>query len=322
MPSTEFEIIERHFSGHALGREGVELGPGDDCALLSQRPGHWLAVSVDTSVAGVHFAAETEPDDIGYRALAVNLSDLAAMGAEPAWFLLALTLPAADESWLVAFSAGLLGLAAEHRLPLVGGDITRGPLSVCIQIGGWVPEGEGLRRAGARAGDRVYVTGTLGDAAAALRLGREGAAGAGERAFLHARLRRPTPRIAAGLALRGLASSCIDVSDGLLADLGHILERSGCGASLRSDALPLSAALRQLVPETAEREALALGGGDDYELCFTAPPARAAEIEAQLARVDCPVTAIGTIEARPGLRVSAADGVPRPLGQLGYRHFE
>ncbi|MDX1594620.1 MAG: thiamine-phosphate kinase, partial [Gammaproteobacteria bacterium] len=230
MPVSEFELIARHFAGHD-SHPGVLLGVGDDAALLlPPGPGEVLAVTVDALVSGVHFDPDVEPDSLGHKALAVNLSDLAAMGATPAWFTLALTLPGIDEAWVGRFARGLASLAEAHGVALVGGDTTRGPLAVTIQAAGHVPAGEALRRDGARPGDAVCVTGTLGDAALALR-DPPGLA-AGERDTLRERLLRPTPRLAAGRALRGLAPAAIDLSDGLAADLGHVLVASGVGATL------------------------------------------------------------------------------------------
>lgn len=318
MALSEFELIERHFAGRQIGGAQVVLGIGDDCALLDVPPGMSLAVSVDTSIAGVHFPAEMPPEDVGYRALAVNLSDLAAMGAEPSWFTLALTLGEADESWLTAFSTGLFELASRFEVPLVGGDVTRGALGICIEVGGLVPKGKALLRSGARPGDAVYVTGTLGDAAAALALGQDVAAGAMD---LVGRLNRPTPRIEAGLALRDLASACIDISDGLAADLGHVLRRSGVGATIELEALPRSAAFRAAAPRLADPDALVLGGGDDYELCFTVPPEQEERLAARFGDVDCPIARIGRIEVVPGLRCVDGQGGAVAIRRPGYRHF-
>lgn len=317
MSLSEFELIRRFFARATGVRTDVLLGVGDDAALLAVPPGQVLAVSVDSLVAGVHFLADDPPADVGYKALAVNLSDLAAMGAEPAWATLALTLPAVDEAWLGAFAAGFAELAARFGVQLVGGDLSRGPLALTVQVHGLVPQAEALRRSGARPGDRVCVTGTLGDAAAALTREADGADGA----YLQERLRRPCPRVREGIALRALASAAIDISDGLLADLGHILECSGGGATVQASALPLSAPLRRAVaPERARR--LALGGGDDYELCFTVDAQRWAEVQAVFARQGlAPVSCIGTIDAEPGLRCVDAQGRMLEVDRSGYRHF-
>lgn len=320
MALSEFELIERYFAGRRAVAPNVLLGIGDDCALLKVPPGMTLAVSVDTSIAGVHFPDDMSPADVGYRSLAVNLSDLAAMGAEPSWFTLALTISRADEAWLSEFSAGLFELAERFSLPLVGGDVTRGPLSISIQVGGLIPDGKALLRSGARAGDAVYATGSLGDAAAALALRGDAQVGPSHRE-LFGRLHRPTPRIEAGMVLRDLASACIDVSDGLVADLGHVLKRSGVGARIELQCLPRSAAFRELAEQFAEPDALVLGGGDDYELCCTVPPEREVLLQARFAELQCPITRIGRVEAEPGLRCVDARGEDVPLRDAGYRHF-
>jgi thiamine-monophosphate kinase len=320
VPASEFDIIRRYFEHHGPARADVALGIGDDAALLAPPSGQQLAVSVDTLVAGVHFPLETGPEAIGHKSLAVNLSDLAAMGAEPAWATLALTLPAADEAWLAAFCEGFFAAAREHNVALVGGDTTHGPLSITVQIMGFVPPGQALTRAGAKAGDDVFVTGTLGDAGAGLRVVQgtlRVSSAIGEQ--LKARLDRPTPRVAAGLALRGLASAAIDISDGLAADLGHILEASDVGAELELAKLPLSDALRQCgLPEPWRLVATA---GDDYELCFTLPPENEREALARLAALGCPATRIGTITAAPGLKCVDTSGKVVTLDATGYDHF-
>lgn len=315
MALNEFQLIERYFAAGGLRREDVVLGIGDDAALLRVPPGMELAVSIDTLVEGVHFPAGTQAAAVGHKALAVGLSDLAAMGAEPAWATLSLSLPEADEDWLGGFASGLSALAGRYGVQLVGGDTVRGPLVVTLQVHGLVPAGQALRRRGARPGDRVYVTGTLGDAGLGLRLLRgELQATAADTAYARGRLDLPQPRVETGLALRGIASAAIDVSDGLAADLGHILEVGGVGAVIDASALPLSEALVRSVEPAAALE-LALTAGDDYELCFTVP---AAKVE-DLAGLSC--TCIGQIEAGCGLRVAAADGSPVPLDHLGFDHF-
>jgi thiamine-monophosphate kinase len=308
MPASEFDLIERFFAGHDRHRD-VLLGVGDDAALLAPPPsGVALAVTIDTLVAGVHFLADGDPQALGHKLLAVSLSDLAAMGASPAWATLALTLPEPDEAWLESFCRGLFELASEHEVALVGGDTTRGPLTLTLQAAGHVPPELALRRAGARPGDAVCVTGTLGDAALALAPPDD--LEPGEADFLQQRLDRPTPRVATGLALRGLATAAIDLSDGLAADLGHVLEASGVGASLDLVRLPLSPPLRRLADVGDWTHPLA--GGDDYEL-------RLAELETLDCGVD--VTRIGTVEAEPGLRLVAPDGSPYTLTRAGYDHF-
>lgn len=317
MPLGEFQLIERYFQGAGPVRSDVALGVGDDCAVL--RTGSWteLAVTVDTLVAGVHFLPDVDPASLGHKALAVNLSDLAAMGAEPAWVTLAITLPRADEAWLASFAAGFHGLARQHGVQLVGGDTTRGPLSVTVQAMGYVPQGEALRRAGAQAGDGIYVTGELGSAGLALKalLGDEGPASPSDLE----RLLRPQPRVKEGLALRGLAHACIDISDGLAADLGHILEQSGVGASIDWEALPLSESVRRYAAQSGDWR-LPLCAGDDYELCFTLPAERERELAIRFEDFDCGYSRIGRIEAEPGLCM-LRDGKRMTMPIAGYQHF-
>lgn len=305
----EFALIRQHFSTLTAAREGVTLGIGDDAALLQMPAGQELVVSTDTLVAGRHFPLDTAPADIGWKSLAVNLSDLAAMGAEPRWFTLALTLPEADEAWLSGFAGGLRELADRQRVALVGGDTTRGPLSITVSALGLVPAGAALRRDGARPGDLVCVTGSLGDAALALRKTGTG---------LDQRLNRPEPRVAAGLALRGLASAALDLSDGLAGDLGHILRASGVGAVLEASRLPMSPAFQAHAP-SAERLTLQAQGGDDYELCVCVPPQHLAEAQGRLAPL--PLTPVGHITGGEGLQVLDAAGGRIPLEARGYRHF-
>lgn len=312
MPLSEFELIDRFFAASpcAGAGAGVVLGIGDDAAILSLPPGEELLVSVDTLVAGVHFPTGLPARAIGHRALAVNLSDLAAMGARPRWFTLALTLPQADEAWLGEFAAGLAALAARAGITLVGGDTTRGPLSITVQVHGTLPAGTALRRDGARPGDEVWVSGCPGLAALGLRqLQAGGSGGAAATAFLD-----PEPRLALGESLRGLASAAIDVSDGLLADAGHIARRSGVHLQLEAAALPLAPALRELPRE--EALGLCLAGGDDYELCFTAAPGQAASIGALATRLGLPCTRIGRVEAGEGAECTGFQPLRR-----GYRHF-
>ena len=317
----EFDLIARIRQRIAV-RGDVLLGIGDDCALLVPPPGMQLAVTMDALNAGVHFPAATAPADIGWKALAVNLSDLAVMGAQPAWGTLSLSLPQADAGFVDGFCDGFLALAAQHGFALVGGDTTRGPLSIPLTAHGLVEPGHALRRDGARVGDYVWVSGTLGDAAGALRLWQEGKGG--RSGFLQTkshsdplfeRLNRPTPRVALGRALRGIASSCIDVSDGLLADLAHICRASGVGAEVDVDALPASDALGTAFdPDT--RRVLQAAGGDDYELCFTAHPARRAALQRLSATLALPLARIGHVIPGTGVR---CDGVAAGAG--GYQHF-
>ncbi len=316
----EFELIERYFAKVGPSRGDVVLGVGDDAALLSVPPGHELVACTDTLVDGRHFPAGTRADDVGWRALAVNLSDLAAMGATPAWATLALTLPAIDEDWLEGFATGFAALATAHQVALVGGDTTRGPLTITVQALGFVPAGTALRRRGARPGDLVYVTGWPGDAAAGLALieGRLGGQGA-NRGALEGKFRRPEPRVAFGQRLRGVASACIDVSDGLAQDLGRLAAASGVGATIRAAELPLSRALYALAGESRARE-FALGGGDDYELLFTVPPAARQALAAVGGGAGAPAChCIGEVGAGRGVRVLGERGelpVPR-----GWDHF-
>lgn len=317
----EFELIRTYFACQGLAREDVIVSIGDDAAVVAPPPGMQQVLTTDMLVAGSHFFADADPRSIGHKALAVNLSDIAAMGATPAWFTLDLSLPSADPEWLRAFASGLFELANQYRTQLVGGDTVRGPLAVAIQLCGVMPAGEALLRSGARPGDRIYVTGTLGDAALALSH-RRGTLDLTEpeRLQVMQRLDYPRPRVAAGEALRALASSCIDVSDGLYADLGHVLAASKVGAQLVSEKIPLSSVYRRYSDRIGGAE-LALSNGDDYELCFTLPPARASEMQRILPRCECDLTYIGDIEAQPGLRiVDASGGIYEPKVQ-GYDHF-
>ncbi len=316
----EFELIDRYFAQLGARRPDVSLGVGDDAALMNVPAGHELVACVDTLVAGQHFPHDSHADDIGWRALAVNLSDLAAMGATPAWATLALTMPALDEDWLEGFAAGLGAIATQHRVALVGGDTTRGPLTISVSLMGLVPAGSALRRGGARAGDLIYVTGWPGDAAAGLALlqGRLQGAGA-DRGALELKFRRPEPRVAFGARLRGIASSCIDVSDGLAADLGRLVAASGVGAVVRAAELPLSRALYALAGEARARE-FALGGGDDYELLYTVPQTARNQLFQQAASAGAPAChCIGEVVAGRGVRVLGERGeLPLPRG---WDHF-
>jgi len=320
MSVSEFQLIEHHFSRLGAVRDDVLLGVGDDCALLQVPAGKALAVSLDTLVEGVHFLPGVDPESLGHKALAVNLSDLAAMGAEPAWATLALTLPRVDEAWVEAFCRGFAQLANRYQVQLVGGDTTRGPLSISVQVHGFVEAGQALRRDGAASGDLIYVSGTLGDAGLALQ------AAAGEydpgpyRVELQARLDRPQPRIELALALRHLASAAIDLSDGLLADLGHICQRSGCGARLELSSIPLSPALDRFMRGRGDW-GVPLASGDDYELCLVVPRNRQVEFEQVAAGLETPLTRIGEIEPEPCIRCYDASGNPVTIGRGGYDHF-
>ncbi|HEX5339892.1 MAG TPA: thiamine-phosphate kinase [Gammaproteobacteria bacterium] len=314
----EFALIRRYFSGGGVVRDDTLLGIGDDAAVLHVPEACELVVTADNLVSGVHFPAGLDPYAVGYRALAANLSDLAAMGAEPAWVLLSLTLPTADEHWLAEFARGFFAVAARFNIALVGGNLARGPLNVAITAHGLVPAGKALTRNGARAGDAVFVTGHPGDAAAGLKQIQSGTFDMDDacvRRFCH-----PEPRVAAGIALRDIASAMIDVSDGLLADLAHLLEADALGATLELANLPLSARLIELHGMEAARQ-LALTGGDDYELCFSMPEARVPELQAGLAVCGCIVTRIGGMDAEPGLRLRDQHGDVRPAAATGYRHF-
>lgn len=323
MAASEFELIRRYFEQTRFPqRPDVILGIGDDGALLEAPPGQTLAVTVDMLVAGVHFPLDADPEAVGHKALAVNLSDLAAMGAVPAWVTLAIALPEPDEPWLQRFSRGFYALAERFQVQLVGGDTTRGPLTISIQAHGFVPASEALRRDGAHPGDIICVTGTLGDAGLALAATQGRMAIPDDReSYLHDRLHRPSPRIPQGIDLRGLASSAIDVSDGLAQDLSHILERSRAGARLYVERLPYSAAFSACCQDIETAIRLAIGSGDDYELCFTVPPKHRERLFALAERWDCRCTEIGVIESEPGLRCRRDDGTTYRFARGGYDHF-
>jgi thiamine-monophosphate kinase len=296
------------------------LGVGDDCALLQPGAGMQLAVSCDMLVEGRHFLSSVPPERLGHKALAVNLSDLAACGAEPAAFTLALALPRADDAFLAGFAQGMYALADAHGIELVGGDTTAGPLNICITVFGQVPAGQALLRSGARPGDDLWVSGTLGDARLALEVFRGSVVLPGEQfEAVRRAMELPQPRVALGLALRGVASSAIDLSDGLVGDLGHVMERSGVGVVLHVDTLPRGAVLAAL-PLALQRQCV-LAGGDDYELLFTAPPARRDAVLAAAGRVGVAVTRCGEIVAGSGLRLLDAAGQVLPASWPGFDHF-
>ena len=312
----EFELIQRFF---ARPSRRAALGTGDDCALLAPAPGMQLAVSSDMLVEGRHFLSTVNPHHLGHKALAVNLSDLAACGAAPLAFTLALSLPRADETFLEPFSQGLLALADAHGCELVGGDTTQGPLNICITVFGEVPAGQALLRSGACVGDDIWVSGTLGDARLALEVFRGTVSvPAGVFEAARARMETPTPRVALGLALRGVATSAIDISDGLLGDLAHVLRASGVGAVV--DSL-LTAGLMAAPLQGGQRLEFILAGGDDYELAFTAPPARRAAVQDAAARARTPVTRIGTIEAAAGIRLTGENGKLLDARYTSFDHF-
>ena len=315
--SGEFELIARHFTRPV--RRAV-MGVGDDCALLRVEPGMQLAVSSDMLVEGRHFLSTVAPERLGHKALAVNLSDLAACGAEPLAFTLALALPRGDDDFAAGLARGLFALADAHGAELVGGDTTAGPLNLCLTVFGQVPPGQALLRSGARAGDELWVSGTLGDARLALEVFRGQLVLAGE-AFEQVRraMELPQPRVALGLALRGLASSAIDLSDGLVGDLGHVLQRSGVGAQVQLDALPRSAVLA--AQSTALQQLCLLAGGDDYELLFTAPSAHRAAVLAAGRHAGVAVTRCGLITVGGGLQVLDPAGQVLTLPLSGFDHF-
>ncbi len=322
----EFELIRRYFQRAGGANPAVALGIGDDCALLQPAPGTQLAISSDMLVVGHHFFPDVDPEALGHKALAVNLSDLAACGARPLAFTLALSLPRADEAWLTGFARGLFALADAHNCTLMGGDTTRGPLNICITVFGEVPVVHGrslaLLRSGGQVGDELWVSGTLGDARLALE------ALQGQRTLppellqvARQRLERPTPRVALGQALRGIATAVMDLSDGLAGDLRHLLQASGCGARLDAAVLAALPAARDASLDEAARLALVLGGGDDYELLFSAPAGQQAEVQAAGRAAGVPLTRIGRLEAEPGLRVVDAQGRELPGHYASYDHF-
>lgn len=321
MPS-EFKLIQKHFT-HAAPR--TLLGVGDDAALIKPSRGQVLAVAADMLVGGRHFFMDADPESVGHKALAVNLSDMAAMGAMPRWATLGIALPKADERWVAAMAKGFMALARRHGVDLIGGDTTKGPLNLCVQIIGEVPARQALRRDGAKAGDDIWVSGTLGDAALAVAARKQNIKlKPAERKLAQQRLDWPQPRVALGLALRGVARSAIDLSDGLLADLGHICERSQVAAVVALERVPMSALMRRCRDRPAGLAAL-LGGGDDYELCFTAAPAKRAAVERAAMKAKTKVTRIGRVIRAPGgacsVAVVDADGLPLALTQKGYDHF-
>jgi thiamine-monophosphate kinase len=326
----EFDLIERYFKRPT---QKAALGVGDDCALLRPTEGMQLAVSSDMLVEGRHFLSTVDPTRLGHKALAVNLSDLAAVGAEPLGFTLALSLPRVDETWLAGFSMGLLRLADAHGCELVGGDTTQGPLNICITVFGEVPPGDALLRQNAQVGDDIYISGTVGDARLALEVFRGTHSISGE-AFEQARLRmeQPTPRVELGTALRAVANAAIDVSDGLLGDLGHILKRSGVGAQIDTTWLQaagsfgearLAAGITTVMADLPwnKRLEFALSGGDDYELCFTAPVNQRELVHAAAWESNTPVTRIGRITQEQGLVVLDPQGQPIAKRFASFDHF-
>ncbi len=317
MPS-EFDLIARYFTRPA---PNAVLGVGDDAALLAPSPGAQLVVSSDMLVAGRHFFPHTDPRQLGHKALAVNLSDLAAMGAVPRWAILALALPTVDEAWLADFSRGFFALAERFGVTLVGGDTTRGPLNLCVTVLGEAPAGRALRRSGAKPGDEIWVSGDLGGAALGLRyLWGEVGLDAADSSVCLSRLQQPEPRVVLGDMLACVAHAAIDISDGLLADLGHVLERSGVGAVLEFNRLPAHPVVSARLPDPIVRHCL-LAGGDDYELCFTAPADRAGAILAVGKAAGVPVARVGRITAEPSLRLLDGEGRDMEIERRGFDHF-
>ncbi len=312
----EFDLIRAYFTHHS---DQVVLGVGDDAAIVAPTPGCELLVSTDMLVEGRHFFADVDPYALGHKCLAVNVSDMAAMGARPRWAFLSLALPGLAPQWLSAFADGFMTLANRFGVALAGGDTTRGPLTLSVTIIGEVPQGQALRRDGGKAGDDVWVSGRVGMAALAVKTRLEGLAGIPDEvlAVCRAELDYPEPRVALGQSLRGMAHAAIDVSDGVLADVGHIADRSGLGVEIHFDALPTH-------PWLAERRGQWLecltGGGDEYELCFTAPVAERSRIAA-LATEGCPLTRVGSLVEQGGVRLLAADGSVMETGRIGYDHF-
>lgn len=307
---SEFSLINRFFKRKTVN-QAITQGIGDDCALLTVQQGYELAITTDTMVANVHFFADCEPYDLGHKLLAVNLSDLAAMGATPLAVTLAITLPKADEPWLTAFAQGFFALAQRYAVDLIGGDTTKGSLTLTVQAFGVVPLGKALKRSAAKLGDIICVTGLLGEAGLGLKI-KQGYHCSQPESALQC-FNRPEPRIETGRALLGIANACIDISDGLTGDLGHILEQSGVGASLNWNIMPLSNEVRAYIRDTGDW-LLPLTAGDDYELCFTVSPDKVEEL------AGIPHTKIGVIEPEPGLRIHK-DGLIKPMEGKSFEHF-
>jgi thiamine-monophosphate kinase len=317
----EFQLIECFFNGRGQVRRDVKLGIGDDCAIVQPAENKSIAISCDTLVENVHFFADMPAKALGYKAVAVNLSDLAAMGAEPAWMTLALTLPEVNEAWLADFSKGLFEVADYYGVALIGGDTTRGPRSISITVHGQVPTGKALTRHGAKTGDWIYVTGTLGDSALGLDILRGAQQARPEdREYLIHRHYHPTPRVLAGQSLRTLASSAIDLSDGFVSDIGHILKASGVGAIVNVDALPLSQSLRDSV-SLEHALSYALTGGEDYELLFTVPEAQKGALDTALSHAGVKFVKVGQICAGHKLKL-LHDGAPFTPVDRGFEHFQ
>lgn len=321
MASSEFSLIKQYFSRQQVQRQDVDLAIGDDCALVQAPVNSQIAISTDSLVAGTHFLADADPKKVAYKALASNISDLAAMGATPTWVSLALTIPKPDEAWLKSFCDGFFELADRHQIQLIGGDTTKGPLSITLTIQGTVPQGQALLRSGAKAGDWLFVTGNLGDSAAGLEviLSESKAESELEKTLEH-RHYFSEPRVLAGQALRGLASAALDISDGLVADLGHILESSEVSAVIEVNQLPLSAELLDFCQSRTVAQQMALSSGEEYELCFTVPEENKQSIESILARSGTHATCIGQIKAGKGITLT--DGETELDWHLsGFDHF-
>ena len=320
MLSSEFEIIEHFFKNATGSNSSVICGIGDDAAIISPPVGHHLAISTDTLISGVHFFSDTEPYDVGYKSLAVNVSDMAAMAAEPLWVTLSLTLPDSNRGWVERFTAGFLELATKFNINLIGGDLSHGPLSITVQIIGKVPDGAALTRSGAKPGDGIYVTDCLGGAGLALAvLGGEIQHFPQVPEACMARLNRPVPRIKAGIAIRSMATSAIDISDGLIGDLQHILDSSSVGAEIKLARIPVCPELNDLSDEMKWK--FCLGVGDDYELCFTMPDMYADSVIDIEYKSECSVTKIGKITEGKKLEWFSLDGKPYTVSRTGYRHF-
>lgn len=318
--SDEFDLIQRYFH-RQYDRSDIEIGNGDDCAVVSVPVDHQLAITTDTLIEGVHFPVGTLPERIGHKALAVSLSDLAAMGSVPKWFTLSISLPQHDEAWLSGFSKGLFALADQFNVALIGGDTTRGPLSITIQAMGSVADGRAVRRSTAQVGDDIYVTGTIGDAALGLKALTTDLELPGHHLYhCQQRLDKPSPRISSGIAASPFVTAMIDCSDGLVADLGHLLVDSGLGGVIKTSRVPLSESVKDYAEETKDWE-LPLAGGDDYELIFTASPDNRSIIAALPEAVNCPITWLGTVTTHDGLVVLGEDDVALDFSAQGYKHF-
>ena len=312
---SEFDLIAKYFTRPAVK---ADLGVGDDCALLRQTTGMQTAISTDMLVSGTHFFPDTDPEQLGHKTLAVNLSDLAAMGATPTACTLAIAMQEPNEPWIAAFAKGILALADQHQCELIGGDTTRGPLNICITVFGQIPTGQALRRDGAKAGDDIWISGTIGDARLALAHMRQELT-LPDKQFHQVlpRMQKPTPRVELGIALRNIAHAALDLSDGLLGDLTHILDASHVGASLNTDDFPISSILQQ--QNEKWRLQCTLGGGDDYELCFTAPPEKRKQVQEAAKQAGVPVTRVGSIEPQSGIRLFNSAG---PMNHTGIRSFD